>query len=64
MPVERVRWLLDGTETGEIINLESYAKNFQEHFGTSRAQMEKRLVDLGYLLAGPRYEWADYSKRR
>ena len=64
MPIERVKWLLDGKETGEIINLESYAKNFQEHFGTSRAQMEKRLVDLGYLLAGPKYEWADYSKRR
>jgi len=64
MPVDRVKWLLDGKEAGEVINLDLYARNFQEHFGTSRAQMEKRLVDLGYLLAGPRYEWADYSKRR
>jgi hypothetical protein len=64
MPVERVKWLLDGKGEGELINLELYAKNFQEYFGTSRAQMEKRLVDLGYLLARPKYEWADYSKRR
>ena len=64
MPVERVKWLLDGKGTGEMINLDFYAKNFQEHFGTSRAQMEKRLVDLGYLLTRPKYEWADYSKRR
>src|SRR2546425_11206640 len=64
MPVERVKWLLDGKGVGEMINLDFYAKNFQEHFGTSRAQMEKRLVDLGYLLTRPNYEWADYSKRR
>ncbi len=64
MPVERVKWLLDGKGVGEMINLDFYAKNFQEHFGTSRAQMEKRLVDLGYLLTRPKYEWADYSKRR
>jgi len=64
MPIERVKWLLDGKGVGEMINLDFYAKNFQEHFGTSRAQMEKRLVDLGYLLTRPKYEWADYSKRR
>jgi hypothetical protein len=64
MPAGRVQWLLDGKPAGELINLELYAKNFQEYFGTSRAQMEKRLVDLGYLLARPKYEWADYSKRR
>jgi hypothetical protein len=64
MPAERVQWLLDGKPAGEVINLELYAKNFQEHFGATRAQMEKRLVDLGYLLARPKYEWADYSKRR
>lgn len=64
MPLERVKWLLDGKEAGELINLELYARNFQEYFETSRAQMEKRLVDLGYLLTHAKYEWADYSKRR
>ena len=64
MPVERVQWLLDGKAPGELINLELYAKNFQEYFGTSRAQMEKRLVDLEYRLSGAKYPWADYSKRR
>ena len=64
MPVERVKWLLDGKLPGDLINMELYAKNFQEYFGASRAQMEKRLVDIGYLLMKPRYEWADYSKRR
>jgi hypothetical protein len=64
MPIERVQWLLDGKPPGELINMDTYAKNFQEYFGTSRAQMEKRLVDIGYLLMRPKYEWADYSKRR
>jgi hypothetical protein len=64
MPVERVKWLLDGKMPGDLINMDLYAKNFQEYFGTTRAQMEKRLVDLNYLLMGPKYPWADYSKRR
>jgi hypothetical protein len=64
MPIERVSWLLDGKKAGDLINMDLYAKNFQEYFGTSRAQMEKRLVDIGYLLMRPKYEWADYSKRR
>src|SRR6266481_7630292 len=42
MPVERVRWLLDGKSPGDLVNMDLYAKNFQEYFGTSRAQMEKR----------------------
>jgi hypothetical protein len=62
MPAEKVRWLLDGKKSGELINLDLYGKNFQEYFDTSRAQMEKRLVDLGYLLMQPKYQWANYLK--
>ncbi len=64
MPVERVQWLLDGKKPGEVINLDLYADNFRKFFGTSRAQMEKRLVDLGYKLIGAKYPWANYVKGR
>jgi hypothetical protein len=64
MPVHRVQWLLDGKKPGEVINLDLYANNFRTFFGTSRAQMEKRLVDIGYKLIGTRYDWASCLKGR
>ena len=62
MPVDQVRRLLDGKEPGEVLNLDLYADNFRRYFGTSRAQMEKRLLDLGYKLIGAKYPWANYLK--
>lgn len=64
MPADKVEWLLDGKKPGEVINLEVYAENFRNFFGTSRGQMEKRLFDLGYRLIGTRYAWASCVKRR
>jgi hypothetical protein len=60
MPAGRVRWLLDGKGPGEVINVELYRENFRQYFDTSHAQMEKRLVDLGYRLIGTKYQWASY----
>ncbi len=64
MPADRVKWLLDGKIPGEVINLDLYADNFRQYFGTSRGQMEKRLVDLGYKLIGTKYDWASCFKGR
>jgi hypothetical protein len=64
MPADKVQWLLDGKRPGEAINLELYQRNFRNYFDTSHAQMEKRLVDLGYRLIGAKYPWASYLRRR
>ena len=64
IPVDKVKWLLDGKIAGDVINLDLYADNFREFFGTSRAQMEKRLVDLGYKLIATKYGWASCLKAR
>jgi hypothetical protein len=62
MPKDRVRWLLDGKEPGEIINLDIYGQNFRRFFGVSQAAMEKRLYDLGYKCAMGRYAYANITQ--
>src|SRR5207244_5308628 len=59
-PFEKVVWLLDGKEPPEIINLDLYAKNYQEYFGANRKMMETRLKSLGYILLNARYDWGRY----
>ena len=62
MPFDKVIWLLDKKQPGEIIDLELYAKNFMEFFGANRAMMEARLKALGYLMFNAKYDWADFVK--
>jgi hypothetical protein len=61
MPRERVRWLLDGREPGDIINLQIYGLTFRQYFGVSQAAMEKRLFDLGYKCAFGRHAYANVT---
>ena len=62
MPKAKVGWLLDGKQSGEIINLEIYGPRFREYFGVSQAAMEKRLFDLGYRCAFGRYKYANVTQ--
>lgn len=62
MPLDKVMWLLDRKQPGEVIDLELYATNFTEYFGANRAMMEARLKALGYRMLNARNEWADYVK--
>ena len=60
-PLDRVVWLLDGNQPGEIINLDLYEKNYREFFGANRTMMETRLSSLGYKLINARNPWANYG---
>jgi hypothetical protein len=62
MPKDRVLWLLDGKEPGEVINLDIYGRTFRMFFGVSQAAMEKRLYDLGYRCAMGRYAYANITR--
>jgi hypothetical protein len=62
MPAGKVRWLLDGKEPGELINLDLYENRMIEYFGANRMLVETRLKVLGYRLMNPRYPWADWRR--
>ena len=62
MPKDKVRWLLDGRPTGDIVNLDIYGDTFRRFFGVSQAAMEKRLYDLGYKCAMGRYAYANVTR--
>ena len=62
MPKDRVRWLLDGQDPGNVINLEIYGPQFRDYFGVSQAAMEKRLSDLGYKCAFGRSAYANLTQ--
>jgi len=60
-PADKITWILDDKQPGEIVNLELYEKNYREYFGANRMMMETRLKALGYKLLNAKYEWADYA---
>jgi hypothetical protein len=57
-PADKVAWLLDGKKPPEIINVEVYATNYRDFFGSTRSGMEMRLKELGYKMVNTRNEWA------
>jgi hypothetical protein len=59
-PFDKVKWILDGKEPPEIIDVDIYRKNYREYFDASQGMMERRLTALGYRLINARYKWADY----
>ena len=62
MPLEKILWLLDQKQPGEVIDLDLYAKHFTEYFGTHRRMMEARLKALGYRMFNAQQPWANYTK--
>jgi hypothetical protein len=63
-PADKIAWILDGKQPGEIVNLELYEKNYREYFGANRMMMEARLKALDYKLLNAKYSWADYAKEQ
>ena len=63
-PADKIAWILDGKQPGEIVNLELYEKNYREYFGANRMMMETRLKALDYKLLNAKYSWADYAKEQ
>jgi hypothetical protein len=59
-PADKIAWILDGKQPGEIVNVELYEKNYREYFGANRMMMEARLKALDYKLLNAKYPWADY----
>jgi hypothetical protein len=57
-PEDKVAWLLDSKRPPEIINVEVYAANYLEFFGSTRSGMEVRLKALGYRMVNTRNAWA------
>jgi len=66
-PFDKVKWILDGKEPPEVIDIEIYKGSHRGYFDASQAMMEIRLHSLGYGLINNRYPWASYAvmeKRR
>jgi hypothetical protein len=63
-PADKVAWLLDGKQPGEVIDVNLYAWSYQQHFGVTRSGMEMRLKELGYKMFNTRNDWAGLTASR
>lgn len=61
-PFDKVKWILDGKEPPEIIDVDLYKYSYRGFFDASQAMMETRLHSLGYGLINNRYPWASYAE--
>ena len=60
-PLGEVKWILDGKEPPEVIDIEIYKGSYRGYFDANQAMMETRLCSLGYRLINTKYPWASYS---
>lgn len=58
-PFDKVKWILDGKEPPEVIDVNLYKGSYKGFFDANQGMMETRLVALGYNLINTVYPWAD-----